>query len=278
MKTTGGQIDLSGETFGTLEVLRPVRLRPRISYEIKCTECGSVFAGLGNQELTNNPKCINNARHGKPVFRSWKEEYEHEQDETFRKVEEDYKKASNELAKVRKEAVLKIVDDEYMLSREVRDQAFTPEIPTLDDAIAFTQRETAAFLENTPGYFPCPENFKNLTDYCVRNGANRYIDRDSLQRAYYRLREVGAIVDRPAPPPPPEPEPVVEPEIKKPVDTKSLPVKGIDPQSGKEKFYTQREVDRMSSEEYRRAFFGTCDGLSRAALDLVPLLQGRLRA
>ena len=278
MKTTGGQIDLTGEICGTLEVLRPLRLRPRISYEIKCTQCGSVFAGLGNQELQNNPKCIN-AGCGKKYFKTWREEAEHELEETLHREEEQYKRNLTELARLKKEYVLKAErDDEFILSPETRDQKFTPAIPTFAAAIEYTRKEAEAFVSENGGYWACPQNAKTLTDYLIRQKAETMVSRQDFQRAYYRLREVGALLDRPAPEPEPEPTPVPEPEVKRLVNTKSLPVKGIDPLTGKEKFYTQREVDRMSSEQYLRAFFGTVDGLSDRYLNLIPVLQGRLRA
>lgn len=275
-KTLGGQVDVSGDTFGTLEVLRPVRVRPRISYEVKCTECNSVWSGLGNEELKSNPKCIN-AGCGKKIFRSWKEEYEHERDETLRKVEGEYKQSLNELARLRREYVLKAKDDEFLASQELRS---IRSMPSIQDAIEFTRAEAEAFVkEHGDWYHACPENHAQICAYLERQGIDKFCDRGTFSRAAYRLQELGLLKPKPAPPPPPEPEPepVPEPEVKRPVNTKALLVKGVD-DSGREKFFTQKEVNDMDSETYRKAFMSTVEGLSRASLDLIPLLQGRLRA
>jgi hypothetical protein len=123
------------------------------------------------------------------------------------------------------------------------------------------------------------DSTKALTDYLLANGIGIPCDLETFERAYCRLYPLGMVrIKRPAPPPEPEAKPIRKAATEKPAITKPLMTRGVDPATGLTKEYSQREVDRMDSETFRRAFFTVSQGLSKRSLNLVDVLQGRLRA
>ncbi|MFL6437713.1 MAG: hypothetical protein ACJ71Q_09050 [Terriglobales bacterium] len=120
-----------------------------------------------------------------------------------------------------------------------------------DKARKFNAEQAKRFRENTPEYFPSNENLNVLVDYFDRN-AIPIINEAMFRAAWERLRSFGAIQERPEPEPEPVPELRSEPQPESVVDDGTMV--GIDPLTGLERRYTAREIGRMSSYEFKRAF------------------------
>lgn len=90
--------------------------------------------------------------------------------------------------------------------------------------------------------------FNSIKAYFGRNEI-RLVSAPMLTALIQRYAEARLLPERPAPEP--EPEPIPEPT---PGPLAPQTFKGIDPETGLERDYTAREVDRMSSDEYRRVF------------------------
>lgn len=127
------------------------------------------------------------------------------------------------------------------------------------EASAHNEREVAKFIETTPDFaeFKTPANADKLIAYFDKNGV-RIFDAAMLKAAFVRLRDLGILAKRPAP----QPQPMEQPKrvnLSSPVEpTKPITgpkvYRGRDYATGREREFTQREVDRMSSLEFQRAF------------------------
>lgn len=238
--------DFTGETIGSFLVLARTGHR---KYSVRCTTCNTVAEGIRHEDLLNNPRirCFN-AACGKKTFRSWREEYDHELEETLHNEVEKYKKNSNELARLRREFVLKAKDDEFLASQELRS---IRSMPSIEDAIQFTRGEAEAFVNEHEWYYPCPENQAQICEYLERQGIDKFCDRSTFSRAAYRLQELGLLKPKPAPAPPPEPEPEPVQVQVEPAEPKTH--QGWD-DDGNVKQYNDFQVAQMSADEYRRRF------------------------
>ena len=58
--------------------------------------------------------------------------------------------------------------------------------------------ESDAFMESTPEYFPCMENFTTLTNWMVKNDLSPV--RQNFTMAFNKLREDGLMLDAPETP------------------------------------------------------------------------------
>lgn len=123
---------------------------------------------------------------------------------------------------------------------------------TIDQAKVYAQREAEAFVAEHDDYFPTAANFGAITSYL---SAQKIVipTRDCFAQAAERLRHFGLLEERPAPAPEPAP---VEPPTES-IELTEAPreeLVGIDTATGRERIFTQREVDLMGSEEFRRVF------------------------
>lgn len=113
------------------------------------------------------------------------------------------------------------------------------------------------FIAETPEYgeFRTPQNATEIVAYLERNGL-RIFDVPTLRSAFVRLRDLGILTKRVVPEPPkPTPTPAkVNLAVSEQPQRSTQTYRGRDPLTGQERSYTQREVDRMSSDEYRRRF------------------------
>lgn len=139
----------------------------------------------------------------------------------------------------------------------------TPELRTAsmptNKVSAHNSAEVEKFIQATPEFieYKTPQNANELLAYFDRNGV-RIFDAAMLQAAFVRLRDLGILEKRPVP----QSEPVEQPRRVN-LTISSAPAKpvrkpdtyiGRDYATGKERTFTRREVDRMSSAEYARAF------------------------
>jgi hypothetical protein len=114
----------------------------------------------------------------------------------------------------------------------------------------FVREQARLFAENNSEFLPSKENFNNILDYLWTQGVSTP-HKEALKAAWLRLRELGLIEERPAPEPAPEPTPIEEPPSETPGDYE---VSGFDPEKGTPRKFTQREIWKMDSNTYRKAF------------------------
>jgi hypothetical protein len=126
-------------------------------------------------------------------------------------------------------------------------------------ADAYNAQQASLFRQNNPDFYPSEKNVQAIVDYLKRNRIE-IVSALILEKAYERLSQFGLLEERPAP------VEVVEPvEETQPVVVERQPERfiGIDLSTGTEREYTAYEVDRMSSDEYRRVF-----RVTKASLEL----------
>jgi hypothetical protein len=267
----GNQQSLEGERVGQFDVLAVIGTYP-LRYEVKCSRCNCVFTERHDNLIRQGKVICKNTGCGVAVPLTAKS-YRAEQDAEISKLIGQYERNSNELARVTCENLRRLPDDEFIISRDLRTFLAMPHL--LDDPRRFTEEQLKLFLDYHPTFETDENNAKVLTDYLLANGVGIPCDFETFDRAFCRLYPLGMLrVKEPAPlEPKPGPQPV-KAVSQKPVSTKPLMVRGIDPDTGLTKDYSQREVDRMDSDTYRRSFFTTAQGLSKRALNLVDVLQG----
>ena len=129
------------------------------------------------------------------------------------------------------------------------------------EAEKFNAREVAKFIEMTPDFaeYRTPQNADKILAYLSDKNGVRIFDAATMKAAFVRLRDLGILEKRPAPTPvrPAEQPRRVDLNIAPPTpDAPAGPTTyvGRDYVTGGERTFTQREVDRMSSLEYQRAF------------------------
>jgi hypothetical protein len=123
----------------------------------------------------------------------------------------------------------------------------------LDEAKAFAQREAEAYRQQHPEYHPTGKNFERIKSYLSAQGVV-IPDRACFAQAVQRLTYFGLLEERPAPAA--QPVQIEEPqEPNVPTEAPSEePLVGWDLNTGVERVFTKREVDRMSAEEFKRTF------------------------
>lgn len=143
-------------------------------------------------------------------------------------------------------------DPKVYISEEMRHASMPPK-----EAEAFTAKAAADFAES-PEYAPyrSPSNAGVILAYLLRNGIH-IADRDTIRAAFVRLRDLGLLKQKPAPAP--QPKAVEQPRqinlaVQRQSTNEPKTYKGRDYATGRERDFTQREVDRMSSLEFQRAF------------------------
>lgn len=124
------------------------------------------------------------------------------------------------------------------------------------EADNFNSAEVKKFVSDTHEYqeYKTPGNADLILNYLTRNGIS-ITDRETLHAAFVRLRDLGILKK-------PEPQPVEQPRQVSLTEAPSQPQTppgptvyiGRDYATGRDREFTQREVDRMSSTEYARAF------------------------
>ena len=163
----------------------------------------------------------------------------------LREAEEAYKSAATEMAKLTREKILSGIDDEAFISPELVNARMTTAA-----AKKFNLEQAELFRENNPRVSDA--DIDALAGYFERNHL-RIIDAQMIKAAWDRLSSYGLLEAAPVPEPQtPEPQtiPVLSPEPEPVPET----YEGWDPDTGERKIYTKWDVDRMTSEQYRRVF------------------------
>ena len=169
------------------------------------------------------------------------------------------------------EALLSGPDPRLFLS-EAMQAASLPK----NDADKHNGREAAEFVAATPEYaeYRTPSNSEKLLAYLKANHIQVF-DVPTLKAAFTRLRDLGVLKKRTAvqPIPAKQARPVnltiESPDTKPAKPGGPMVYRGRDYATGRERDFTEREVNRMSSTEYARAFpvLGTVSELFTAGLN-----------
>jgi len=120
---------------------------------------------------------------------------------------------------------------------------------TPEQAQQFNREEFAKYRAAFPAVYFTDELLENMGAYFAANSL-RIVTASMIGELVERYRTAGMLPDPPQAEP--EPEQTTEPELTR-VPEPEVYI-GRDWQSGKEREFTRLEIDRMSSEEYRKAF------------------------
>lgn len=156
---------------------------------------------------------------------------------------------------LRRERIANGVDDEFEIDPATLPGEGRGGIPA-DRVKEWQAAQFTEFLTSNPGYYRCDENGNALTEYLTRNCPGlRLISARQLTAAYKRLSEFGLLKERPAPK-------LVEQQPKQRVNLGDEPppkppqeefIDGWDLVTGEPRRWRPRELDRLSSDDYRRA-------------------------
>jgi|GEM_PF-4052820 len=149
---------------------------------------------------------------------------------------------------------------EWVLSDPDPTFVFTPALATVSmskqAAESHNLDEVQKFTESVSEYadYRTPENAAVIVEYLARNGARIY-DAPMLRAAFIRLRDLGILMRNQVEETTPEALDdlvVTQPKAAAPAGPKVY--RGRDYLTGRDRDFTEREVNRMSSFEYQRAF------------------------
>ncbi len=150
----------------------------------------------------------------------------------------------------------------YDVDLYVNPELVNASMPT-PEAVKFNVQAFDSFIDSTPSFLPSPRNLDMLGDYFERHGV-RIVSTTMLERLYKRMIEAGVPFEQLEP----EPEPEPKPEQKRKVSLRIAPpagpltYEGWNQETGVKEVYSERQVARMSSEQYRRVFRLTPDKLT----------------
>lgn len=246
-----------GEVINGLEIqtiLRSERGQP--VYGCLCRECGAKGVPVRHEQFsTGAAKCISSL-HGRSRF----------QPTTIQKVKADeaaeQRRNEEERQRPIREAEQRLTETHRKLATVGRDEVVngqpdpfwsTPEDANislgLDEAKEFVREQSKLFRAANPWYFPCQENFDAIVNYLIAQRVP-IPTLSCFELAASRLRSLGMLKERPEPQPTPAPvQPTTETEPQQDGLTD-----GWDIESGQPRKYTEREINRMSSAEFKKAF------------------------
>lgn len=112
--------------------------------------------------------------------------------------------------------------------------------------------QAMAFKNANPDYYVCPDNFKTLANWIIKNGLEPV--QENFQLAYDTLKEFmiprpQAVVPPAAAIPDPPPAPLPAP---RPISSGLTRSNGSDSGPAPKTGYTQAEIDKMSAEDYKK--------------------------
>lgn len=182
-------------------------------------------------------------------------EAERESAERIAQAEEQFKETASKLAAIERDRIATGTDDQFVIDpATIGDANSVPQ----SQVKAWHSAQFAEFLKANPDYFQCPENATAISDYLERNSPGlKLLSAAQLTAAFKRLNEFGLLKQRPAQQQPIE-QPTrvnldIAPEPSKPVTGPKM-YKGRDYATGLEREFSEREVNRMGSLEFQRAF------------------------
>jgi hypothetical protein len=263
---------LTGQHVNTLLVGEMVSRHPSPRYEVTCERCGT-RSTAGQAQITNRvARCLSGncgkahiqehltdtpskaRRRAEEQEAARLRERQEQEAAELTATEEEFKRLQRDIGLTVRARILTGKDDEFVIDPAT----FTP-IPAGTSVDDWHRKESAKFLQENPDYFPCEENLQAIKGYIDRNAPKiRLVSAIQLEGAFKRLREYGLLKQRPIPEPAPRPAPVkvnltITPSVA-PSGPASESRKGFDPETGLEREYTPREIDKMSADQFRRIF------------------------
>jgi len=173
-------------------------------------------------------------------------------DRPIREATEQLRATHRKLALVERERLTTVPDPERWL-----DPAVGPETRmTAKQAGEFNREQAQLYRESHPDTYWSDELLDLLSAYFNKEQL-RLITAQMLERLVERFAAVGLLPERPAEP---EPEPIIEEQPVPAIEPETHV--GIDPLTGAEREYSARELERMTADEYRRAFKITKAGIT----------------
>jgi hypothetical protein len=250
-----GVADLRGQRVNSLLVGEMVNRHPAPRYKVKCERCGCETTFNQRQLTSGVARCLASDC-GKAKLR----EYINDTPRKARLREAERERAiidaagkelksnAGKLHAVIRERIEKGKDDGLFVSPALVNARMTQE-----QAAKHNAESGRIFLSRNPWFYNSPANLDVIIQYFLRNNIN-VIDAEMWERAAKRLQEYQLLPDER-----PQPESIQEPApepIPEPGQQTSQPesFEGYDLQSGQPRMYSRREIDRMSSDEYRRVF------------------------
>jgi hypothetical protein len=271
-----GVADFGGQKVNSLKIGPMLARRPEPRYETCCEICGTKSSETQSRIRSGVARCFNSGC-GKDRIReivndtpskarkreeaadaAKRRQLEEQRAAELAKAEETFRNTSKQIAMTIRERILKGRDDELFVSPELL-RASMPQA----EANNFNGEQAAEFVRTTQEYeaYRSDETLNAIMEYFERNGV-RIFDAAMIRGAFHRLKDYSIIQKRPVPKVEPEsrPQPTYvnltverpEPEPIKPAGRKTFI--GRDWATGTEREFTQREIDRMSSKEFARAF------------------------
>ena len=261
-----GQAELeAGDTVNTLRIGAVVSYRP-LRHDCICGRCGSKSTQSGADLRSGVARCMASGCGRNKV----REELEQtpakhrrqlaEAEEAARRkalaieaaklaeLEATYKKSADSVAHAVRDGILRGQDAECH-----EDPATQGKTMTQTDARAFNIEQCAIYCWRHPKFPATSSNLRIVGDYLERNGVSAIVSATTIERAVQRLTEFGLLEYPPPPTPQPTADyaaPVIEPE------PKLGPVihVGVDPRTGRDMELTDREVERLTSDQFRQVF------------------------
>jgi hypothetical protein len=270
---TNGQSDLRGSLTNTLRVGDIVGRQPFIRWSTTCERCG-VSSTAAHSKLINGTAFCQNGGCGRGHIlealedtpdkarkrQAASEAARRREDEAaeaaqLAELESTYAQTATKIARTIRERLLTQRDDEIFISADTVGKSMSQA-----DASIFNKKEVALYCQRHPF---SAEWLPIIGSYFERNGL-AIISQATLAAAIKRLSTYGLLPQPEAhtPPSAPTSAPVASQRFIRDVDEiaeispKKEPEEwiGIDPNTGRERAYTSREVDRLSAYDFRRAF------------------------
>ena len=266
-----GVANLEGTKVNSLKVGRMVSRHPAPRYETECEVCGAKRVFAHAALTTGASRCVADGcgregvgKHLRETARQFKAKVQAE--EAARRLEAEQREreadaqARQEAEAARRQRMQAFKRNEVTTGRDVElyvsDELRERSMPK-DEAAAFNKEQSDIFVRETPEYseYKSDKNADAILDYLDRNGV-RIFDSATLRAAFFRLRDLGMIQPRPAAAPAEPAKPAPTPKFVNLTIEQSGPKTyiGKDWQTGRKREFTQREVDRMSSTDFARAF------------------------
>jgi len=284
-----GFADLMGQRINGLMVGDLVSRSPTPRWAVTCEKCGSI-GSASHAHIAHGGATCQSSTCGKirrPEFETLK---------SFTEAEERKaaaKRKSVEDAEVSKAALAEAEALNKTLLREIktvtrqnlvkgttaaRDTILDPDTANLQmstaEATLYNKTQADIFRRENPAYFACDANFEAITDHLSLHHI-QIVSAKTWGATFRLLDSLGLMLHAPIAEPPVAfqrvPVPVGAPAAPVvPMISKSETILGIDPVSGVVREYTKTEIDRLSSDQYRRAF-----RLDRASLSLPNRMEQR---
>ena len=257
VRVMNGVADMTGRRVNTLRVEEMVRRNPEPRYLTRCETCGCKSTASQRQLVTGIAKCLASDC-GKAALREYLADTPRKaaareaerQRAAVAAAERTFKETANAINRTVRERIEGGRDNEIYISPALRSVSMTDV-----QAAQFNKSEATKFIAGTPEYgaFRTDENLNIIGEYFERNGV-RIADAEMIRRAFFRLREYGLLASRPVPDEQPAQvdAPPVEPLA--PIPTGPKVFIGRDWETGRDREFTEVEVERMSSEQFARTF------------------------